>query len=100
MSATSRKTKSQSVGEVFEAFLEAYQLKSKFNESYLVTYWERLMGQSIAQRTEKIYISKGILYIRISSAPLRQELVLAKSRIIQKLNQEIGEETIKEIVFI
>ena len=100
MSASARKTKSQTVGEAFEAFLNAYKLKSKFNETYLVTYWEKLMGVSIAQRTEKIYISKGVLFIRISSAPLRQELVLAKSRIISLLNAEMGEEIIKDIVFI
>ena len=100
MSASARKTKSQTVGEAFEAFLEVYKLKSKFNESYLVTYWEKLMGQSIAQRTEKIYINKGVLYLRISSAPLRQELVLAKSRIISMLNSEMGDQIIKEVVFI
>lgn len=100
MSTTARKTKAQTVGEAFEAFLNVYKLRSKFNESYLVTYWERLMGQSIAQRTEKIYINKGVLYLRISSAPLRQELVLAKSRIISLLNSEMGEEIIKEVVFI
>jgi hypothetical protein len=100
MSASARKTKSQTVGEAFEAFLEVYKLKSKFNESYLVTYWEKLMGHSIAQRTEKIYINKGVLYLRISSAPLRQELVLAKSRIISMLNSEMGDQIIKEVVFI
>ncbi len=100
MSVTARKTKAQTVGEAFEAFLKAYKLQSKFNESYLVTYWEKLMGVSIAQRTEKIYISKGVLFLRISSSPLRQELVLAKSRIISLLNSEIGEEIIKDVVFI
>lgn len=100
MSVSARKTKSQTVGEAFEAFLNAYKLKSKFNESYLVTYWERLMGVSIAQRTEKIYINNGVLFLRISSAPLRQELVLAKSRIISLLNSEIGEQIIKDVVFI
>ncbi len=100
MAYSSRKTKSQTVGEAIEGFLETYKLKSKFNESYLVAYWEKFMGSTIAARTEKIYISRGILFIRISSSPLRQELILAKSRIISMLNKEIGEETIKDVVFI
>ncbi len=100
MSATARKTKAQTMGEALEAFLDAYKLKSKFNETYLVTYWERLMGASIAGRTEKIYISKGVLFLRISSAPLRQELVLAKSKIVSMLNREIGEDIIHDVVFI
>ena len=100
MALSSRKTKSQTVGEALETFLATYKLKSKFNETYLVAYWEKFMGVAIAARTEKIYISRGILFIRISSSPLRQELILAKSRIIAMLNKEIGEETVKDVVFI
>ncbi len=100
MSVTARKTKAQSIGEAFESFLNVYKLRSRYNETYLVTYWEKLMGVSIAQRTEKIYISKGVLFLRISSAPLRQELVLAKSGIISLLNKEMGGEIVKDVVFI
>ncbi|MFS0490876.1 DUF721 domain-containing protein [Leadbetterella byssophila] len=100
MSVTARKTQAQSVGEAFEAFLNAYKLRSRYNETYLVAYWEKLMGTSIAQRTEKLYINRGVLFLGISSAPLRQELVLAKSRIIALLNKEMGAEIITDVVFI
>jgi hypothetical protein len=99
VSISARNTKTIPLKDAFESFLKVYNLKSKFNESYLVTYWEKIMGASIAQRTEKIYIKNGILYLRISSAPLRQELVLAKTKLISLLNAEIGEEIIKEVVF-
>ncbi len=100
MSVTARKTQAQSVGEAFEAFLNAYKLRSRYNETYLVAYWEKLMGTSIAQRTEKLYINRGVLFLGISSAPLRQELVLAKSRIKALLNKEMGSEIITDVVFI
>lgn len=86
--------------DAFESFLKTFNLKSKFNESYLVTYWEKIMGPSIAGRTEKIYISKGVLFLQITSAPLRQELILAKTKLIKMLNEEIGENVINEVVFI
>ncbi len=100
MSTTSRNIKSIPIKDAFEGFLKAYNLKSKFNETYLVAYWEKIMGVSIAQRTEKIYISKGVLFLRISSSSLAQELVLAKSKMMKLLNEEIGENIIKDIVFI
>lgn len=100
MSTTARNTKSIPLKDAFDGFLKAYNLKSKFNETYLVTYWEKIMGVSIAQRTEKIYISKGTLYLRISSSPLAQELLLAKTKLISLLNKEIGEEIITDVRFI
>ncbi len=100
MSYSARNTKSMPMKDAFESFLKVYNLKSKFNETYLVTYWERIMGASIAKRTEKMYIKSGVLFIRLNSAPLSQELLLAKTKLIQLLNTEIGEQVINDVVFI
>lgn len=100
MSYSARNTKSIPMKDAFESFLKVYNLKSKFNETYLVAYWEKIMGVSIANRTEKIYIKSGVLFIRLNSAPLSQELLLAKSKLIQLLNSEIGEQVINDVVFI
>lgn len=100
MSYSARNTKSIPMKDAFESFLKVYNLKSKFNETYLVTYWERIMGASIAKRTEKMYIKSGVLFIRLNSASLSQELLLAKTKLIQLLNTEIGEQVIKDVVFI
>jgi hypothetical protein len=99
MSVSARNTKSIPMKDAFESFLKVYNLKSKFNETYLVTYWEKIMGVSIAQRTEKIHIKNGVLFIRLSSPSLSQELLLAKSKMIILLNKEIGEDVINDVVF-
>jgi flagellar motor protein MotB len=100
LSITARNTKSIPLKDAFESFLDVYNLKSKFNETYLVAYWEKIMGVTIARRTEKIYIKNNTLFLRLNSAALAQELVLAKSKMISLLNQEIGQELISDVVFI
>lgn len=100
MSITARNTKSIPLKDAFESFLDVYNLKSKFNETYLVAYWEKIMGVTIARRTDKIYIKNNTLFLRLNSAALAQELVLAKSKMISLLNQEIGQELISDVVFI
>lgn len=100
MSIKARSTKSLPLKDAIDAFLNSFNLQSKFDESYLVTYWEKIMGASIAKRTEKIYIKNGTLFLQISSAPLRQELLLAKTKLISLLNTEIGKDIISEVVFI
>ncbi len=100
MSYSARNTKTIPMKDAFESFLKVYNLKTKFNETYLVAYWEKIMGASIANRTEKMYIKSGVLFIRLNSAPLSQELLLAKTKLIQLLNTEIGEQVINDVVFI
>ncbi|MFT5883879.1 MAG: hypothetical protein ACI9IP_000329 [Arcticibacterium sp.] len=86
--------------EALDAFLDSFNLKSKFNETSLVASWEKIMGQTIASRTDKIFVRSGTLFLRITSAPLRQELVLAKSKLISLINREMGHELVNEVVFI
>ena len=80
--------------------LKRYQLQTRFNETYLEAYWEKMMGKAIASRTNHLYVKERKLFIEINSAPLRSELVLAKQKMIQLINREIGSDVIEDVVFI
>ena len=60
--------------------------------------WEQIMGKTIARYTDKIKINGNTLYISSSVAPLKQELLYQKEKIIQRVNEALGERVIKEVV--
>ncbi|MEA5141708.1 DUF721 domain-containing protein [Arcicella rigui] len=95
-----RKTGATSLKDAIEDMLEIYKIRSKFNETYIVTYWEKIMGLPIASRTTQIYIQDKKLFIQLDSAPLRNELVMAKNKIIEMINKEVGQRMIEDVVFI
>ena len=78
--------------------VETYRLKARLNQTKIQAIWESLMGQSIAKYTKDIKIRKNKLYLTIESAPLRQELSYGKEKIAKMINQELGEDFIKEVV--
>ena len=80
--------------------LKVYQLQTRFNETYLEAFWGRMMGQSSASRTNRLYVRDRKLYIEIASAPLRSELVNAKQKLIQLVNKDMGTDVIDDVVFI
>jgi predicted nucleic acid-binding Zn ribbon protein len=82
------------------ALLKAYRLQGKLNEVTVVSSWERIMGKAVALKTQEIYISQGKLFVRLSSAPLKHELVMAKTRVLEIINAEVGEKVIQEVVFL
>mgnify|MGYP002516231171 CR=1 FL=1 len=45
------------------------------------------------------YVKDGCLYVRLSSAPLRNELMLGRSILVKRLNEAVGREVIKDIIF-
>ncbi|MCC2545751.1 DUF721 domain-containing protein [Hymenobacter sp. BT175] len=83
-----------------KALLKAYRLQGKLNEVLVVSSWERIMGKAVALKTQEVYISQSKLFVRLSSAPLKHELVMAKTRVMELINAEVGEQVIKEVVFL
>jgi predicted nucleic acid-binding Zn ribbon protein len=95
-----RKTGTSSLKEAIDELLALYKLQSKFDETSIVAHWEQIMGEPIAARTTQIYVKEKTLFVQFDSAPLRNELLLAKQKIISLINKSIGQETIDEVVFI
>ncbi|WP_460974836.1 DciA family protein [Spirosoma knui] len=80
--------------------LKTYQLQTRFNETYLEAFWGRMMGPAIASRTNRLYVRDRKLHIEIASAPLRNELVNAKQKLIQLVNKDMGSDVIDDVIFI
>ena len=99
-SETARRSQATPLKDAIEAFLKTFNLKSKFNETYLVAFWERMMGKIIATRTKEIYVKNRVLYLRIDSSPLRQELFMAKTKLIDLINKDVGESVIDDVIFL
>ena len=88
------------VKDAIGQLLKAYQLQTRFNETYLEAFWGRMMGPTIASRTNRLYVRDRKLYIEIASAPLRNELVNAKQKLIQLVNKDMGTDVIEDVIFI
>lgn len=89
----------QPLQEVFREFLRRYQIDQKFDETYLIVFWEKIMGPTIANRTTKLFIKDKVLFVTLNSAPLKQELSHSKSTILGLFEKEVGSGVVKDIVF-
>lgn len=95
-----RKSETATLKECIDELLDAYRLRGKFNETHILNSWERIMGKPIASRTTQLTIRDQKMYIQLNSAPLKHELNMSKSKIIQLLNDDLGVELIREIIFL
>jgi hypothetical protein len=58
-----------------------------------------LMGVAVANRTKEIRIQNRKLYLTIDSSVMREELLLGKKIIIDRLNDFAGQELVNDIWF-
>ncbi|NEU10022.1 DUF721 domain-containing protein [Flavihumibacter sp. R14] len=94
------RTNDKSLKDAIEQMLKVYKLKRKFDETSLVVAWPEMMGKAVANRTKDIFIRDRKLFIRIESAVIKNELVMMRSNIIDKMNERAGGSVIDEIVLL
>lgn len=99
MKERERSERSQELSEVINRLLKAYRLDGKMKELDIINAWEEMMGKAVAYRTEKLSIQNKILYIKLNSSVMRDELLYGKQVIIERVNQKAGEQLITDIWF-
>jgi hypothetical protein len=87
-----------SMGDALKKFLKQSKLKGSIQALQIEEIWGKLMGKTIARYTDKINIHGHTLYITTTVAPLKQELSYQKEKIIQRVNEALGEKVISEVV--
>lgn len=87
-----------SLADALKQFLAKSKLKGGIQALQIQDAWEKIMGKTIAKYTDKIEIINATLFITSSVAPLKNELLYQKEKIIERVNEALGEKVIKEVV--
>ncbi|MEP7168452.1 MAG: DUF721 domain-containing protein [Bacteroidota bacterium] len=95
-----RNGNTKSLKEVIEELINTYKLRGKINEVRLQHSWEELMGKAVNKRTKEIYLRDKKLFIRLTSAPLKEELFYSSEKIKKMLNELLEGEYIEEVKFL
>ena len=91
--------KTTHINEIIQEILNKSNLKGRLDETTITKKWEEVVGKTMAQYTRNVYVSKGILYVNVTSSVVRNELMMNRSTLIERLNAITGNETIKDIIF-
>jgi hypothetical protein len=94
-----RRSDTQKLGDVLKEYVDALKIRSKLKEVSIHRHWANLMGNGMMKYTSNIELKRGVLFVQLSSPVVRQELLLRSEKIRSALNQQIGDEIVKKIIF-
>jgi len=94
-----RRRQTQPLGEIIQELLKLQHLDRKLNETRLLDSWVGVVGGAISKYTSDLYIKNKVLYVKISSAVLRNELLMSRQILVDSLNKNVGAEVITDIRF-
>lgn len=85
------------IGDVLKKMVNENRWKEKLNRVKVSEVYAKVMGETVVRYTRHVTLRKDTLVLLIDSSPLKQELSFAKSKIIKLMNEEIGENVIKNV---
>lgn len=88
-----------SISEVLQQFIQVNRLEAGMDKIDVEQAWKNLMGNGVNSYTQEVILKGTTLYVKITSAVLREELSYGKQKIIVMLNEELRKEVVKDLVF-
>ena len=86
------------LSDLIKEFYELHKGLDYLDEQKAIQCWPQVVGQFIASHTIDLSIKNGVLYVRVDSDALRNELSYSKSLLMKNLNERVGKEVVTEIV--
>ena len=85
------------LGELIKEFYELHKGSDYMDEIKVVNSWPKVVGPFIASHTIDLSIKNHVLFVRVDSDALRNELNYSKSLLLKNLNGLVGKEILNEI---
>ncbi len=89
----------QSLGVLLRALMRERGLEGRLTAAAMPEIWAELVGPAAARVCRVLSCTHGMLRVEVRAAVWRAELQLRREELRQKLNERLGREFIREIVF-
>ena len=79
---------------------EECELTDQVNEMDVIKTYKSVVGDLISKLTLDIKLKDKILYLKLSSAALKNELLYKKTDLLVRINSELNRDAVNNIVFL
>lgn len=93
-----KKTGTEKVGGLVMQFLRDNGLETPLYEHRLIQAWDSVVGAAVSKYTKDLRIYNQVLFVTVSSAALRNELMMRRTELVVRLNTLAGAQVITQIV--
>jgi len=87
------------VAAALEEFVQGLGIGGTLRRYDVLTLWREIVGEQVAKAARPERIEKGVLLVRVETAPWRAELSLRKAEIMKRIAAVVGNGVVNDIRF-
>lgn len=92
-----RRSNETTLKEAMDRMVDAFGLREKLDEQAVASIWDDVVGGMVARHTVAVKLRKGKLFVKVDSAPLRQELTFMRETLATTINQRLGRQVVEKV---
>ena len=94
-----KRRNAQSIGEVIAGFMQQEHSSQAALEMRASALWPEVVGPGVNRYTTNRWVRDGVLHIHLSSAALKNELMMMRQSLVARLNERVGADALRDIRF-
>lgn len=94
-----KKQEPLSIKEIIAQFIDVNDMGQKLDETQLIRLWPKIAGETVNAYTQSLQVRNRTLYVHLSSAVLRNELMMLRNELLRRYTEEFSHPVIDNIVF-
>ncbi len=95
-----RKDNNQTLGEAIRGLVSDLGIEEKLNAVQVEELFTDMMKGVVMKYVQKVEVKERILYVKMSSPELKNELQYGKGKIITHINEGMGSDYVIDVKFI
>lgn len=93
-----KRTNAQTIGEVLQEFFSQPYIAAKVAEGRLPEVWCEVVGEVANAQTVELRLENHVLYARIRSSVVRQELFYRRDAVATEINRKLGIKLVNVVI--
>lgn len=98
MSRAPRKGEAVSLGDALSHWLKLSGHGARLKDAEAEAAWKEVMGEAVSRKTRYLKVRDGVMTVELDSAPMKEEFLMARTRIRTLINEHLGSEVIREVL--
>ncbi len=85
-----RENDTNKLKDLIPQMLQENKLQKGMDQIYVKEAWTEVMGQGVANYTESVSMKNQTIFVKLSSAALREELQYGQDKIVKMMDEALG----------
>ena len=86
------------IGEVIKKLIRNNKLSKRLNVLNVLDVWNNIIGKDLEKYIKSTKFVDNKLYVKLRSSIVRNEMSYKKTQLIQRINEKLNKDVIKDII--